>query len=191
MCNITVSSRGAKLTDSMRGYAEEKVRAAIENYENYTTSCDVVLRSHNHSKNKENSTVEITLHVKGSVVRVSETASDMYEAIDLAANRVSRQLRKYKTRIVDKRRRDNKAHSRVVLEELAEAGKLESLKPESVDDELIRTKEIEMPLMTVDEAMIQLDLLGHDFYLFSDAKTGAPCVAYRRKSGGYGVLVGI
>ena len=96
--NITVTGRGIEVTAAMRSYVEEKLQAAT-NVLDMPMEAETVLRVEHNPSNPVPQVVEVTVRVKGAVVRVSEAAVDMYAAIDLAADRVSRQLRKYKTRV--------------------------------------------------------------------------------------------
>jgi hypothetical protein len=106
-------------------------------------------------------------------------------AIDEAASKVTRQLRKYKTRIIDKRQRSKRPEP--VLEPMPNVAAPES-EPEDEDDELVREKFVELTPMSIDEALVQIDLIGHDFYVFEDSRSGLTNVVYRRKDGGYGII---
>lgn len=187
--NITVTGRNIAVTDALRDYVEEKLAAATNVFD-IPMNTEVVLRVEKNPSNPVPQVVEVTIFVKGAVVRVSEAATDMYAAIDMAADRVSRQLRKFKTRVVDRRQRAARA------EQPAEAAPLESLadvvsdepKPEEEEDLLVREKLIEFTKLTEDQALLQVDLLGHDFFVFTNADTGDVNVIYRRKNGGYGII---
>ena len=180
--NITVTGRGIEVTAAMRSYVEEKLQAAT-NVLDMPMEAETVLRVEHNPSNPVPQVVEVTVRVKGAVVRVSEAAVDMYAAIDLAADRVSRQLRKYKTRVVDRRQRAA-AHApeptSTDLADLIEGG--------DEDDELVREKVIDLTPMTEEQALVEIDLIGHDFYVFTNATTGLTNVAYRRKNGGYGII---
>ena len=121
---------------------------------------------------------------------VEEEDQDMFSAIDVAAAKVLRQLRKYKTRVIDRKVRAG-AHG--------DPGSIRTMEGEeldldalmadlSADEEIVRVKEIEFAPMTEEEALIQIDLLGHDFFAYTDRDTEAVCVLYRRDDGGYGIL---
>ncbi len=187
--NITVTGRNIAVTDALRDYVEEKLAAATNVFD-IPMNTEVVLRVEKNPSNPVPQVVEVTIFVKGAVVRVSEAATDMYAAIDMAADRVSRQLRKFKTRVVDRRQRAARA------EQPAEAAPLESLadvvsdepQPEEEEDLLVREKLIEFTRLTEDQALLQVDLLGHDFFVFTNADTGDVNVIYRRKNGGYGII---
>ena len=106
----------------------------------------------------------------------------MYAAIDVAAAKVLRQLRKYKTRIIDKKIADAPAKAGTKLD-------IDGLMQElSADDEVVRVKELVLEHLTEEEALVQIDLLGHDFFAYIDRDTNAVNILYRRDNGGYGLL---
>ena len=185
--NITVTGRGIEVTAAMRSYVEEKLQAAT-NVLDMPMEAETVLRVEHNPSNPVPQVVEVTVRVKGAVVRVSEAAVDMYAAIDLAADRVSRQLRKYKTRVVDRRQR-GAAPAPVNDVDLAELIE-QPTEPAAEEDseEILREKLIEFTELSVDQALLQTDLLGHDFFVFTNKDTGDVNVIYRRKDGGFGIL---
>ena len=185
--NITVTGRGVEVTPALRSYVEEKLQAATNVFD-IPMESEAVLRVEHNPANPVPQVVEITVRVKGAVVRVSEAAADMYAAIDLAADRVSRQLRKYKTRVVDRHQRGAAAPAaeEVDLGELIETPA--PAEPEEDSDEILREKLIEFTELSVDQAILQTDLLGHDFFVFTNKDTGDVNVIYHRKDGGLGIL---
>ena len=187
--NITVTGRNIAVTDALRDYVEEKLTAATNVFD-IPMNTEVVLRVEKNPSNPVPQVVEVTIFVKGAVVRVSEAATDMYAAIDMAADRVSRQLRKFKTRVVDRRQRAVRADAPVEsgsLDDLADVVSDEQ-QPDEDEDLLVREKLIEFTRLTEDQALLQVDLLGHDFFVFTNADTGDVNVIYRRKNGGYGII---
>lgn len=188
--NITVTGRNIAVTDALRDYVEEKLSAATNVFD-IPMNTEVVLRVEKNPSNPVPQVVEVTVFVKGAVVRVSEAATDMYAAIDMAADRVSRQLRKFKTRVVDRRQRKVRAEvaPETKLDELVEpAPEQAETAAEDDEDYLVREKLIEFTKLTEDQALLQVDLLGHDFFVYTNADTGDVNVMYRRKNGGYGVI---
>ena len=150
-------------------------------------TCDVVLRVEKNRSNPEAAVCEVTVRVRDNVVRVESADPDMYAAIDFAADKVTRQLRKFKTRVVDRRQRAQGLPVEPIHTDLADL-----IEPEAVDqdadDELVREKVIDLPPMTEEEALVQTDLIGHDFYVFTNATNGLVNVIYHRKNGGYGII---
>ena len=188
--DVIVSGRKMLVTDALRNYAQEKIGGAIEVLDVDPTSVEVVIRQEKNPANPRPAVCEVTVLVKGHVARVEESEEDMYAAIDVAAAKVVRQLRKYKNRIIDKRTRATEkivdymhedAHPETELD-------LDRLMDELSQDEVVRTKEIEFAPMTVDEALAEIDLIGHDFFVFTDRDSNKVCVLYRRNNGGYGIL---
>lgn len=191
--NIIVTGRHIAVTDALRDYATEKLQAATNVFA-IPMDVEVVLRVEKNPSNPVPDVVEVTVRMKNAVVRVSEAATDMYAAIDMAADRVSRQLRKYKTRVVDRRQRPGvpaETPEPVSVEKLAAeipAASDETAEQDEADELLVREKLIEFTPLTEDQALLQVDLLGHDFFVYTNAETGDVNVMYRRKNGGYGVI---
>ena len=190
--NITVTGRNIAVTDALRDYVEEKLSAATNVFD-IPMNTEVVLRVEKNPSNPVPQIVEVTVFIKGTVVRVSEAATDMYAAVDMAADRVSRQLRKFKTRVVDRRQRRVRPEidADAALSAIAEPAPAEALaeaEGAEDDDYLVREKLIEFTKLTEDQALLQVDLLGHDFFVYTNADTGDVNVMYRRKNGGYGVI---
>lgn len=186
MVDIKISGRKVTISDALREQVETKIGGALKVFDIKPMTCDVVLRVDKNRSNRDRRACEVTVFVRDNVVRVVAVASDLDTAIDEAADKVTRQLRKYKTRIVDKRQRAKRPEP--IVEKVADLADLIEPLPEEDDDLLVREKYVELTPMTIDEALVQIDLIGHDFYMFEDATTGLIDVVYRRKNGGYGVI---
>ena len=188
--NITVSGRKMPVTDAIRSYAEEKVGNAIKVLDHDPIAVDIVLHMAKNPANPKPAGCEVTVQVKGHIVRVEESEEDMYAAIDVAAAKVARQLRKYKTKVIDKRIRATERIVDHVHEDAHPESELDldRLMDELANDQVLREKEVEFAPRTQEEAMVDIDLLGHDFYAYTDRDSGNVHVIYRRKDGGYGVL---
>ena len=183
---IKVSGRKTTVTDALRAHVDEKIGEALKVFDIEPMTADVVLRYEKNPSNPNPAIVEVTVRARGSVIRVAEHGADMYAAIDLAADKVTRQLRKFKTRVVDNRQQGLSAAEVAPVEPVADLADL--LIPEEEDDQLVRVKEIELTPMTEEQALVQTDLLGHDFYVFENSTTGLINVVYHRKNGGYGII---
>lgn len=183
MADIRISGRKLNVTDSMREHVEEKVGSALKVFDIHPMTADVVLRVDKNPSNPERKTCEITVYVRGSVVRVTASSDDMEAAVDAATSKVTRQLRKYKTKIVDKRQRATRPMAESTVSDLADL--IEAV-PE--DEQLVREKYIDLSPMTEEEALVQTDLIGHGFYVFENSSTGMINVIYRRRNGGYGII---
>lgn len=187
---ITVSGRKMPVTDALRQYAEEKVGNAIKAVDADTVSTEIVLYTEKNPANPLPAICEVTVRVKGHIVRVEESEEDMYAAIDVAAAKVARQLRKYKTRVLDKKVRATERIVDYAHEDAHPESELDldRLMDELSEDEIVRRKETEFTPMTEEEALIQIDLLGHDFFAYTDRDTNLVHILYRREDGGYGLL---
>lgn len=183
MADIKISGRKVSVSDSMREHVNSKVGEALKVFDIKPMSCDVVLRVDKNPSNPDRKMCEVTVFVRDYVVRVEASGSDMYAAIDEAAEKVTRQLRKYKTRVIDRKQRAAVAVPEHV-DDLAEL-----IEPTDDDDDvLVREKYVELKPMTEEQALVQTDLLGHDFYVFENAATGLVNVIYHRHNGGYGII---
>ncbi len=182
---ITVTGRKTSVTPALKDYVDEKVGRALEVFDRAALAAEVVLRAEKNPANPKNAICEVTVRAKGAVIRVAEAETDMYAAIDVAADKVTRQLRKYKTKVVDRR------GGRGSIRELEPAEldiELPAVDVEDDDDFMVRTKEVEMEPMTEEHALVQTDLLGHDFYVYFDQDAHQIQVVYHRKNGGYGII---
>ena len=184
--DIKVSGRKTTVTDALRAHVDEKIGEALKVFDIEPMTVDVVLRYEKNPSNPNPAIVEVTVRARGSVIRVAEHGADMYAAIDLSADKVTRQLRKFKTKVVDNRQGGASAADVVPVERVEDLADL--LLPEEDDDLLVREKVVDVTPMTEEQALVQTDLLGHDFYVFENATTGLINVVYHRKNGGYGII---
>ena len=186
---ITVTGRKMNVNDSIREYAEDKIGNAMKVMDIDPLDAEVVLYREKNPANPCPAVCEVTLFAQGHVVRVEEREEDLHAAIDVAAAKVLRQLRKFKTKVVDRRIQVNEeaAYQREKqARDLDLDGLMEELSAE--DDEIVRVKQIEYTPKTVDEALLAIDLLGHDFYVFTERDSNQVNVLYRRQDGGYGLI---
>ena len=175
--DIKVSGRKTTVTDALRAHVDEKIGEALKVFDIEPMTVDVVLRYEKNPSNPNPAIVEVTVRARGSVIRVAEHGADMYAAIDLSADKVTRQLRKFKTKVVDNRQGGASAADVAPVERV-----------EDLADLLLPEKVIDVTPMTEEQALVQTDLLGHDFYVFENATTGLINVVYHRKNGGYGII---
>lgn len=183
--NIQVAGRKMPITDALRSYALEKVGHSLSLIDIDPMTCEVVLMIEKNPANPRPAICEVTVTTIGHVIRVEESEEDMYAAIDVAAAKVARQIRKFKTRVVER-----KSHDRQTVRETSGTKlSLDDLMEElSADEEVVRVKELEFEPLTEEEALIKIDLLGHDFFAYTDRDTNLVHILYRRHGGGYGLL---
>ena len=190
--SITVTGRKMNITDALRQYAEEKIGNSMKVMDIDPLDAEIVLSVKKNPSIALPCKCEVTIRTKGNVVHVEESEQDMFAAIDVAAAKVLRQLRKYKTRVIDRKVRAGAHGEAASIKTMAEGTgdlDLDALMADLAgDDEVVRVKEIEFAPMTEEEALVQIDLLGHDFFVYTDRDTNAVRVLYRRSEGGYGLL---
>lgn len=187
---FTVTGRKMPVTDALRAYSEEKIKGAIDQLGLDIVSCDCVIYCEKNPSNPTPATCEVTVVLKGQIARVEIRDYDMYAAIDVAAAKIVRQLRKYKTRMIDKRKRNDAAEAKSVAENGGAGAELDidGLMAELTEDDIIRRKAITYTVCTEEEALARMDMLGHDFYVYTDRDTNNVHLLYRRIDGGYGLL---
>ncbi len=181
--DINITGRKMTVSDALRDYVNQKIGSALKTFDVSPMTVDVVLHIEKNPAIANPAVAEVTLRVKKHIIRTEEAGEDMYAAIDIAAAKVARQLRKFKTKVIDKKIRSAKPSETIPSESIEEiAAEIER------DESVVKVKEIELEPLTEEEALIQIDLLGHDFFLYEDKLSGEPCVVYRRHGGGYGLI---
>lgn len=173
---FTFTDKKVDLPKSLHNYAEKKV-GKLDRYFKGEAEANLVF-----SVEKDRNKVELTIRSGATILRVAESTSDMFASVDAAVTSMERQLRKHKTRL-EKRLRTGAFAPAEAVEET-------SFVPDVEEDEfhIVRTKKFPIKPMTVDEAILQMDLLGHSFYAFKDEDGGAFAVVYKRNDGGYGLI---
>ena len=178
--NFNIRGENLEVTSALKDYVEKKV-GKLEKYFETTPSSDVHVKM---SVLNTEQKVEITIPMPKLLLRAEEKHADMYAAIDLVIEKLERQIRKHKTKVNRKFRGEDslKYMFKNELEPLAEE--------EITDDELeiVRTKRFDLKPMDAEEAILQMDMLGHSFFVFSDAVSGITSVVYRRSDGKYGLI---
>ena len=170
--NLVISGKNLDITEGLRSAIEEKI-GKLERYFTDTTEVHVTL-----STEKNRQKIEITIPMKGSIIRAEEVSSDMYVSIDLVEEVIERQLRKYKNKLIDKEQ--NAAH---LSQSFIEADDFED-----EDIQIIRSKKFAMKPMDPEEACVQMELIGHNFFVFRNCETDEVNVVYKRKGNTYGLI---
>lgn len=184
---LVIQGKNIDITEGIRGYVGTKVEKAVAHFDYLLTEVDVHLSVEKNPRiNPAKQVAEVTMYVNGAVVRAQESSENLYASIDLVADKIARQLRKYKEKRQDRKRESFRAAD-LQDENTNVVSFLENRSPE-LPTEVVRTKYFAMPPMTVEAAMEQLQVIDHDFYMFQNADTGEMNVIYERQSGGYGVI---
>ena len=170
---ITITGSNIDLTQGIKEAVEERL-SKLEKY--FTPDTDVFVTC---SVEKERQKIEVTIPIKGHVIRSEQVSNDMYVSIDLVEEVIERQLKKYRTRLVSKKMN------------AATSFKPEFVEADDTEDEevkIVRTKRFGMKPMYPEDACVQMELLGHDFFVFRNAETDEVNVVYKRKGNTYGII---
>ena len=172
--NIIISGKNIDVTPGLKSCIEQKL-GKLERY--FTPETEIIVTL---SVEKERQKIEVTIPVKGHIIRSEQSSNDMYVSIDLVEEVIERQLRKYKNKLVARNQEGSNFKQEF----------FESEDTSSEDDEIkiIRTKRFGIKPMFPEDACIQMDLLGHDFYVFFNAETEEVNVVYKRKNGTFGLI---
>lgn len=184
MLHYTIRGENIEVTDAIRDYVEKKVSKIEKYFEDVPEAyAHVNLKTYSDKTAK----VEVTIPLPYIVLRAEETSPDLYGSIDLVVDKLERQMRKYKTKVNRKNRRNG-----LVEQEIPGGGLEENLGMEDVEDdhqtEIVRTKRLSLKPMDAEEAVLQMDMLGHSFFIFEDGETNSTNIVYRRKDGKYGLI---
>lgn len=168
----TITGRNVEITESLKAAIQEKI-GKLDRYFSQDTVAHVTL-----SVEKSRQIIEVTIPVKGGIIRAEQSNSDMYVSIDLVEESIESQLKKYKNKLID-RYQDKKNFSKEFIEEKVEE-----------DDEIriVKTKRFDFKPMDPEEACMQMELLGHNFFVFTNADTNQINVVYKRKNNTYGLI---
>ncbi len=168
---VLVRSDKTTVTKAMKDYVKEK----LSKLEKYTVLDDVkatvFVKVRSYSQK-----VEVTIPLKTLILRAEEESEDFYSAVDLVISKLERQIRKNKTKLKKKEKTGIKEFNIDDIIDLSE------------DEKIVKRKKIEIKPMSLDEAILQMELLGHNFYMYKDSDLGSVALVYKRRDGGYGVI---
>ncbi|MEY8517305.1 ribosome-associated translation inhibitor RaiA [Lachnospiraceae bacterium 29-84] len=169
---ITISGKNIEITEGLRKAVEEKL-SKLERY--FTPETDVTVTL---SVEKERQKIEVTIPVKGNIIRSEQVSNDMYVSIDLVEEVIERQLKKYKNKIIDRKQSATNFQKEFIEKEIEDEDEVA----------IIRTKRFGMKPMYPEDACVQMELLGHNFFVFQNAETEQVNVVYKRKGNTYGLI---
>ena len=170
---VTVIAKNMELTDALKEIVQKKI-SKLEKYFEKNVEAKATL-----SVQKNRQIIEVTIPFNGVILRGEESTSDMYKSLDLVEDKLERQIRKQKTRL-------SRKHGGSVS--FGEIGDSDIKSVEEDEGQLVRVKKFGVKPMNSEEAILQMDLLGHNFFVFQDADSNKVNVIYKRKDGDYGLL---
>jgi putative sigma-54 modulation protein len=180
---VVVKGRNISVTEALERYAFEKVERVRKFFdeERSVSRAEVELIHERNPSISEPEVAEATLFINGAVLKAREASVDMYASIDRMSDKLERQVRRYRGRQIDRWHGQLKGRSpgppSVALED-----------EEEIETKIVRTKQFQMKPMSAEEAVLQMELLDHDFFVFTSADTGDINVVYRRRDGNYGLI---
>ena len=176
---MEISIRGdkVKVTEAINNYVTEKLKKIDKYVDNPNeVKANVVIKVE-----KKGQKVEITIPLKNFILRAEETQEDIYAAVDILVDKIERKIRKNKTKLASQIKKSREIKGLAL-------SSIESIKDEEEDKKIVRRKKIGVKPMSEEEAILQMELLGHDFYLFLNDETMSPTLVYKRKDNQYGVI---
>lgn len=174
---ISVRGKNIEATPALVDYANKRL-GKLDKHFDETAEVQVVL-----SVIRDNHIVEVTVHLNGLIIRGEESTADMYASIDMVVDKLERQIKKYKTRM----NRSLRQRGMRVISEMHAATEAEERAGEE-EAMLVKTKRFPLKPMSVEEAILQMDLLGHNFFVFASSDSDSISVVYRRNDGNYGLI---
>lgn len=188
---VTVTGRNIELTPALKDYLTEKLQRAQKHFD-HRLDCTALLSVAKNPSIAKSQKAEITIKVNGNVIRGEESTENMYASIDLVADKIERQLRKYKTRHYTKTGkpkdyREDEAPD-VSAEEDSDMVINKELALEDISPKIVRSKRFPLKPMLPEEACKHMDLLGHDFFMFINSETNQVNTVYHRRDGNYGLI---
>lgn len=178
MLRYQVRGENLEITPAIREYVENKV-SKLEKYFSNELEANVYANAKVYKNGDKK--IEITVPLKGVTLRAEDVNADLYAAVDLAVDKLERQMRKHKTKI------NRKGREKGIVAEALLTNELETVEEEE-KLEFVKVKSVPANVMNKEEAILQMELIGHDFFLFIDEETNEAAVAYKRKDNQYGVL---
>ena len=169
---FVILGRNIEVTPGLKAAVEDKL-GKLDKYFNPDTEVHVTL-----SVEKERQKIEVTIPVKGSIIRSEQVSNDMYVSIDLVEEIIERQLKKYKNRIIEKKQSAQAFSQSYIDNDYADEDEIK----------IVRTKKFDIKPMYPEDACVQMELLGHSFYVVCNAETDQVNVVYKRKGDSYGLI---
>jgi putative sigma-54 modulation protein len=184
---VVVKGRNISVTEALERYAFEKVERVTKFFDDgrSVSRAEVELIHERNPSIPDPEVAEATLFINGSVLKAREASQDMYASIDRMSDKLERQVRRYRGRQIDRWHGQIKGSH---AEQPAPAEPFVVEEEEDVEARIVRTKQFQMKPMSAEEAVLQMELLDHDFFVFTSAETGDINVVYRRRDGDYGLI---
>ena len=172
---FNIRGQKVEVTNAIREYAEKKIGKISK----YLSDLDDINVNVLFKVNSKEQKVEVTIPVKKMVLRAEDTSKDLYAAIDLVYEKLERQIRKNKTRLMQRRTKENLNDINLDFDN------------SDIDEDknkIVKRKTLDTKPMSEEEAILQMNMLGHEFFIYKDSKTNNTCILYKRKDNDYGII---
>ena len=180
--NLQVKGRNIAVTDALHAYVVEKL-SKLGKHLNSASTMEVELFCEKNPSIADNQVAEATIFTKGPVLRAKGASADMYASIDLVADKLGRQVKKYRSKLVS-----HNSHVRGSKPPEAMIVPPEETEEEEAGPRIVKLKSFDIKPMSAEEAALQLELIGHDFFVFRNSESNDTSVIYRRRDGNYGLI---
>ena len=174
---LILKGRNIELNDEVKERANEKIRDRVLKYFDKVTKIELELTLEKNPKIVLNNIAEVTVLSPGEIIRSESAGADVFEAIDKVANKLERQIKRYRNKLIQRRRKSNE-NSLTTLQNVEE----------EIKKQIVKVKTFTIKPITPEEAVMQMELLGHDFFVFINSETEGTAVVYRRKDKNYGLI---
>lgn len=184
--DLVIKGKNMEVTESLRDYAQQKI-SKITKYFDGIIDAQVELNVIKNKRVTNNQIVEVTLHLKGGVIRGEEAKDNMYAAIDLVTDKLERQISRFKKTHGGKIERVKTSAGVLEMEPVAVV-EYEEFEEESEKPQIVRNKKFEIKPLDPDEAVAQMEMLGHEFFVFQNPDNNRISIVYHRRDGHYGLI---
>jgi len=180
-----IKSKNLKLDEKIRNYVEKKIKNKIEKVLDKIIKLEVKFMFEKNPRINLNNRIEVTVFTGGSIIKATDSGTDVFEVVDKVNGKLERQVKKYREKLISRGRKSNN---------LKETSEHVSSNPETITLDgkmgkaIVKTKSFALKPVPPEEAILEMELLGHDFFVFINSETGRTAVVYRRKDKNYGLI---
>ena len=180
-----IKGRNIQLDEEIRNYVERKIKNKITKILDKIIKLEVKFIFEKNPRINLNNQIEVTVFTGGAVIRATDSGTDLFEAVDKVNHKLERQVKKYREKLINKGRKSSNLKE---LDGLKTDGQQAKSIESKVREAIVKTKTFTLKPITPEEAVLQMDLLGHDFFVFINSETDRTAVVYRRKDKNYGLI---
>jgi putative sigma-54 modulation protein len=183
--DFIIRSKNIELDDNIKSYAEKKIKDKIEKILDRVVKLEVKFIFEKNPRINLNNLVEVTVFTSGSVIRVTDSGGDLYGAVDKVNGKLERAIKRYKERLVEKGRKNNSRKEEAIAGDISQEVRGAE---DKIKRSIVKTKTFALKPIPPEEAVLQMEMLGHDFFVFINSETEKTAVVYRRKDKNYGLI---